>query len=155
VSAESGWGSVIPNTDTNGLQATSWVARVEGSSSASEAPLFLSTSPALTKAAALRTSGKDPVKLDADGYLLGIGQSIETRAKHDAFLQSIHDNEYTDAGGVSYASSYAASLDIGTPYIANTNGGIQLSSIGVHLEGVTATAISIPGKSVRFGVKAN
>ncbi|KAF9400762.1 hypothetical protein BGZ76_007663, partial [Entomortierella beljakovae] len=61
----------------------------------------------------------------------------------------------TTASGVSYASSYAASLDIGTPYTANTNGGIQLSSVGVHLEGVTVTAISIPGKSVRFGVKAN
>ncbi|MFE0174770.1 hypothetical protein ACFWZ2_20845 [Streptomyces sp. NPDC059002] len=145
----SDWGEVL-KTSPDGLQANAWVARVQGLQGIVDTALFESHYPTTPKAPAEQSGGKKLIDLAPAGIGIGKGSALYSRAMGNKFPATTSSDTPVPAPGVAYADAGGAAVDVGIPYIQNPTGGTQLSPLGIHVEGITVSAMSVPGKPVHF-----
>ncbi|MEV3861381.1 hypothetical protein AB0J38_44630 [Streptomyces sp. NPDC050095] len=142
------WGTVL--ADGGPLQADAWVARVRGLGGVADTALFETHHPATAKAPHEQGGGDRLADLAPDGFGIGAGSLLFSRALGDARPASPASEQTVKAPGSAFAEAGGASVSVGLPYLANPTGGVQLSPIGVHVDGVTVSALASPGKPVAF-----
>ncbi|SDK53106.1 hypothetical protein [Streptomyces indicus] len=142
------WGTVVDTTDC--VQADAWVVRVKGLGKIIDAKLFQSHYPITPQAPKQHAGGKELVNLAPKGIGLGKVSALYSRAMGHAHPASTSGGSDVPARGEVYADAGGAAVDIGLPYIQNPTGGTQLSPFGVHVEGISVSAYSQPGKPVSF-----
>ncbi|KAI8077760.1 uncharacterized protein BX664DRAFT_369429 [Halteromyces radiatus] len=141
------WGTVVRTSD--GVQADSWIARLK-TIEVTDGRFFEAASPTRPNAPNRQVEAEGTINIAPGGVNIGKGSALASRADSNAYPQSDSGKQTITAPGVSYAESGGTMLDIGHPYVDNPNGGTQISLIGVHIDACRATAISIPGKPVKF-----
>ncbi|MER5890985.1 hypothetical protein ABT160_44810 [Streptomyces sp. NPDC001941] len=145
----SDWGTVV-ETSVTGVQADSWVVRVQGLQGILDTALFESAFPTRANAPEEQAGGKNLVDLAPGGFGLGKVSALYSRALGNKVPATASGGTTTPAPGVAYADAGGASVDIGIPYVQNPTGGTQLSPLGVHVEGISVSAMSAPGQPVKF-----
>ncbi|WP_329119891.1 hypothetical protein [Streptomyces sp. NBC_01465] len=142
------WGTVVDTTDC--LQADAWVARVKGLGSILDTALFESHYPSTPKAPTQQAGGNKLVDLAPGGIGIGKVSALYSRAMGHSHPNTVSGGTAIPARGEAYADAGGAAVDVGVPYVQNPLGGTQLSPLGVHVEGITVSAYSKPGKAVAF-----
>ncbi|MFE0176822.1 hypothetical protein ACFWZ2_31410 [Streptomyces sp. NPDC059002] len=142
------WGTVVETDDC--LQADAWVARVKGLASVVDTALFESHYPTTPKAPTEQAGGNKLIDLAPGGVGIGKASALYSRAMGHSHPATTSGDPKVPARGEVYADAGGAAVDVGVPYIQNPAGGTQLSPLGVHVEGITVSAYSQPGKAVEF-----
>ncbi|MER7173592.1 hypothetical protein [Streptomyces mesophilus] len=142
------WGTVVDTKDC--VQADAWLVRVKGLGKIIDTKLFQSHYPITPQAPKQHAGGRELVNLAPMGIGLGKVSALYSRAMGHAHPATTSGKQDVPARGEVYADAGGAAVDIGLPYIQNPTGGTQLSPFGVHVEGITVSAYSQPGKPVAF-----
>ncbi|CAM5622133.1 hypothetical protein GCM10010329_20220 [Streptomyces spiroverticillatus] len=148
------WGEVVETKD--GVQAHAWVARLQGLGGVSDAPVLDAHHPALPGQPAEQNSGYEVTPLATkDGFPIGRESAAYSRALGNQIAASTGFDKAASKPGAAFAEAGAISIDIGVPYVGSPGSGTQLSTVGIHAEGVSATATALPGKPVDFSGSAS
>ncbi|WP_327354761.1 hypothetical protein [Streptomyces sp. NBC_01304] len=145
------WGTVVDTKDC--VQADAWVVGVKGLGKIVDTQLFESHYPTTPKAPKMHAGGRKLVNLAPGGFGLGKVSALYSRAMGHAHPSEALGGVDVPARGEVYADAGGAAVDVGVPYIANPSpapDATQLSPIGVHVEGITVSAYSRPGRTVEF-----
>ncbi|GAA3593281.1 hypothetical protein GCM10022223_05210 [Kineosporia mesophila] len=142
------WGTVLSGSP---LQASAWLAGAQGPGLPGNESA-VTHSPATTSMPGTITGSRARIGLDVGGFLIGRTLLPMSRSVTDLLPSTVAGAPDVEAIGSAYADITADDLEIGWPYLPNHHGGIQLSPIGVHLEGLEVIAVGRPGRPVRFGL---
>ncbi|MCX5174597.1 hypothetical protein [Streptomyces virginiae] len=115
----------------------------------SSAAIFESLFPASPQAPQIQR-GPGAVDLAPGGVRVGTAGSPFSRVLADALPSNTAGAADEPTPGAVFAQAGGAGFDIGIPYLPRPGGGIQLSPVGVHLDGVNTSAVSLPGKAVEL-----
>ncbi|KAF9151884.1 hypothetical protein DFQ26_001104 [Actinomortierella ambigua] len=143
-----GWGGPIANN--KGIEALGWLAGV-GSEPDDYLQLFAAASPARPATPEGVVYSDDLVYLASPFRPIGVVSRIAVRAYTDKIPTTTTGSATTPANGTASVDVTIENLDASTLYIQHSDpSGVQLSSVGVHLEACVAGALASPGKPVKF-----
>lgn len=143
--SDNGWGTLAPGSHP--CQAHAWTACLTGYDP-QPAFFFQAHAPEASDAPGHSSGGQTLHDFETSGAEFGKVAAPMSRAAQNALLSPSAGPDVTAERGTAHADSRLASGDLGIPYVADPDGGAQLPAVGVHLEAVTAEAVTKPGQPV-------
>ncbi|MEV3861380.1 hypothetical protein AB0J38_44625 [Streptomyces sp. NPDC050095] len=145
-SAEQTWGA---RAATGAGQANAWVARISGIPRLSDVPLGAARHPAAPDAPELRRTGTRTLGLSVDRRPVGKVSALFARTMADQ-LPGAQGTLSPAATGTAYADAGGGTLDLRIPTTTPGGENDKPTVIGIHLEGLSTSALARPGKPVAF-----